>query len=225
MRRRRERKAERRRRGERPREATVEADVEAPSARERGRRRRLALPLIGAAIAGCLALVVTGAGSSALRPSSSHSKASRNGGAGPSGLVMVPAPSALARREIPWRYLRLYVKAADEYGLQWTMLAAVGQTESHSGQSVLPGVTSGANSAGATGPAQFETATWERFGVNVDGHGADPYDPADAITAMAAYLKASGAPENWAGALWTYNHSTAYVEQVLALSAKLGQAA
>jgi hypothetical protein len=35
---------------------------------------------------------------------------------------------------------------------------------------------------------------------------------------MAAYLKASGAPEDWRGALYTYNQSEQYVGSVLALS-------
>jgi membrane-bound lytic murein transglycosylase B len=123
---------------------------------------------------------------------------------------------------IPHQYLKLYIKVGDEYGLEWTMLAAVGQIESHSGASKLPGVASGTNSAGAAGPAQFELPTWQRFGVNADGRGQmSPYDPADAITAMAAYLKASGAPQDWNAALLTYNHSQQYADAVKALARRL----
>ena len=61
--------------------------------------------------------------------------------------------------------------------------------------------------------------TWARYGVDADGRGTiDPYDPTDAITAMAAYLKASGAPQNWRQALYTYNHSIPYVNAVISLS-------
>jgi hypothetical protein len=135
------------------------------------------------------------------------------------GIVAVPAPSPYAMQTIPHRYLKLYVKVGNEYGLDWTMLAAVGQIESHSGTSKLPGVASGTNSAGAAGPAQFESPTWQRFGVDADGRGyISPYDPADAITAMAAYLKASGAPQNWNAALLTYNHSQQYASAVEALA-------
>jgi membrane-bound lytic murein transglycosylase B len=56
----------------------------------------------------------------------------------------------------------------------------------------------------------------QRFSARID-----PYDPADAITAMAAYLKASGAPDDWRGALFTYNHSQPYVDSVLALARQL----
>jgi membrane-bound lytic murein transglycosylase B len=116
-------------------------------------------------------------------------------------------------------YLHDYWKAAEEYGLDWTKLAAVGQIESDQGRSQTAGVTQGTNTAGAAGPAQFLGTTWARYGVDADGRGTiDPYDPTDAITAMAAYLKASGAPQNWRQALYTYNHSIPYVNAVISLS-------
>lgn len=130
-----------------------------------------------------------------------------------------PRPSAFALRTIPSAYLGDYGRAAAEYGLDWTKLAAVGQIESDQGRSQVPGVGAGTNPAGAAGPAQFLGSTWARYGVDADGRGSsNPYDPADAITAMAAYLKASGAPEDWRAALFAYNHSSAYVDSVLALS-------
>jgi hypothetical protein len=135
------------------------------------------------------------------------------------GIVAVPAPSPYAMQTIPLRYLKMYVKVGHEYGLDWTMLAAVGQIESESGTSQLAGVASGTNAAGAAGPAQFEAVTWQRFGVDADGRGQiSPYDPLDAITSMAAYLKASGAPQNWNQALLTYNHSQRYANSVIALA-------
>jgi hypothetical protein len=130
-----------------------------------------------------------------------------------------PRPSAFALRAIPSAYLGDYWRAATEYGLDWTKLAAVGQIESDQGRSRVPGVGAGTNPAGAAGPAQFLGSTWARYGVDADGRGSsNPYDPADAITAMAAYLKASGAPQDWRAALFAYNHSSAYVDSVLALS-------
>ena len=130
-----------------------------------------------------------------------------------------PHPSAFALRTIPAVYLHDYWKVAEEYGLDWTKLAAVGQIESDQGRSQTAGVTQGTNTAGAAGPAQFLGTTWARYGVDADGRGTiDPYDPTDAITAMAAYLKASGAPQNWRQALYTYNHSIPYVNAVISLS-------
>jgi membrane-bound lytic murein transglycosylase B len=123
---------------------------------------------------------------------------------------------------IPRRYLHIYQLVAREYGLQWNVLAAVGQIESDHGRSPLPGVKHGVNGAGAAGPAQFLGSTWARYGVDVHGSGRpNPYDPADAITAMAAYLKANGAPQDWREALYTYNHSWGYVDAVLSASRRL----
>ncbi|HWF52016.1 MAG TPA: lytic transglycosylase domain-containing protein [Solirubrobacteraceae bacterium] len=148
-----------------------------------------------------------------------HSPSASAHPANTAAVSILPHPSAFARRTIPAPYLRDYWRAAGIYGLDWTKLAAVGQIESDQGRSQTPGVVQGTNRAGAAGPAQFLGSTWARYGVDVSGQGSsNPYDPADAITAMAAYLKASGAPEDWRSALFAYNHSTDYVDAVLALS-------
>jgi membrane-bound lytic murein transglycosylase B len=132
------------------------------------------------------------------------------------------SPSAYAKRTIPSGYLSIYTRVASEYGLDWSVLAAIGQIESDHGRSVEGGMTHGANRAGAAGPAQFLAGTWARYGVDTRGTGRpDPYDPLNAVTAMAAYLKASGAPEDWRRALDTYNHSSAYGDAVLSLAARL----
>lgn len=136
--------------------------------------------------------------------------------------VRVPAVfAALAQRlQIPAAYYTLYRETAARYGLDWTRLAAIGAIESRHGQSSETGVASGANPRGASGPAQFLAGTWERFGVDGDGDGTrDPHDPADAIAAMASYLRASGAPQDWRRALRTYNHSDAYAAAVEELAA------
>ncbi len=137
--------------------------------------------------------------------------------------LRVPAVfDTLAQRlRIPAAYLSLYREAGARYGLDWTRLAAVGAIESEHGQSVAAGVASGANPNGASGPAQFLAGTWQRFGVDGDADGdLDPHDPADAIAAMASYLRASGAPQDWRGALRTYNRSDAYVTAVERLAAR-----
>lgn len=134
--------------------------------------------------------------------------------AGPSSAV--GAASVGVGLGVPAGYLSLYRRAAARYGLDWVYLAAVGSAESDHGRASLSGVRRGANAAGAAGPAQFVAATWQRFGVDANGDGRrDPHDPADAIFAMAAYLRASGAPENWTAALGAYNHSPAYVRAVM----------
>jgi hypothetical protein len=133
-----------------------------------------------------------------------------------------PRPSPYAIQTIPAAYLHIYWRVGEEYGLDWTKLAAVGRIESDHGRLPAPGVVSGTNRAGAAGPAQFTASTWARFGVDASGHGViNPYDPLDAITAMAAYLKASGAPQHWRRALYAYNHSMTYVGSVMSLSHRL----
>jgi hypothetical protein len=73
------------------------------------------------------------------------------------------APSAAANAQIPPAILTLYQQAATTCpGLSWTLLAAIGTVESGKGTSDLPGVHSGANSAGAEGPMQFEPSTFLR---------------------------------------------------------------
>ncbi|MGP3769739.1 C40 family peptidase [Streptomyces sp. SDT5-1] len=148
-------------------------------------------------------------------------------GAGAGGLLAPfgsSPPGAHALADIPARYLALYANAAATCpGLDWPVLAAVGKIESDHGRSPLPGVHSGANSAGARGPMQFLLPTFT--GV-VARHPAlwrgsrmpSPYDPDDAIPAAAAYLCDSGARNgaNVTRALWAYNHDNAYVAQVLA---------
>lgn len=126
-----------------------------------------------------------------------------------------PVPSGLV--DIPPLYLSLYMAAARRYGLDWTVLAAVGKVECDHGRDPDPSCThAGAvNSAGAGGPAQFLAGTWRAFGVDADHDGlADRWDPTDAIFSMANYLRASGAPEEYRHALFTYNHSWSYVAEV-----------
>ena len=135
-----------------------------------------------------------------------------------------PTASAVATADIPPAMLILYQQAtATCPGLPWTILAAIGTIESDNGQSSLPGVRSGANSAGAEGPMQFEPRTFAAYDEPVPPGGVvppSPYDPTDAVYAAARLLCANGASggTDIAGAVYAYNHSAAYVAQVLALA-------
>jgi hypothetical protein len=126
--------------------------------------------------------------------------------------------------------LALYQEAAATcIGLPWKVLAAIGTVESDNGQSDLPGVHSGANSAGAEGPMQFEPGTFASYDMPVPPGGANPpspYDPADAVFAAARFLCANGAAggANVPGAIYAYNHSAAYVSEVLTLAESYGGA-
>jgi hypothetical protein len=125
--------------------------------------------------------------------------------------------------------LGLYEEAAATCpGLPWTVLDAIGTIESDNGISNLPGVHSGANSAGAEGPMQFEPATFAAYDEPVPPGGDDPpspYDAVDAVYAAARMLCANGARDgaNIEGAIFDYNHEAIYVSKVLSLAAEYGQ--
>jgi hypothetical protein len=125
--------------------------------------------------------------------------------------------SALAQREIPPEYLRLYQQAARHYGLDWAILAGIGRVECDHGRDPDPSCTreGAVNAAGAGGPMQFLASTWVTYGVDVDGSGTpDRWDPADAIYGAANYLRASGAPSDYRAAIYAYNHAGWYVDEV-----------
>jgi cell wall-associated NlpC family hydrolase len=135
------------------------------------------------------------------------------------------APSATATSDIPPAMLALYQEAAATCpGLPWTVLAAIATVESDNDQSTLPGVHSGANSAGAEGPMQLEPATFAEYDTPVPPGGVNPpspYDPTDAVYAAARMLCANGADLN--AAVFAFNHSQSYVAEVLDLAQSYGQ--
>ncbi len=139
------------------------------------------------------------------------------------------APSATATSSIPAAMLALYQQAAATCpGLPWTVLAAIGTIESDNGQSTLPGVQSGANSAGAEGDMQELASTFAEYDTPVPPGGANPpspYDPTDAVYAAARMLCANGAANgaNLNQAIFDYNHASWYVNEVLALAQTYGQ--
>ena len=139
----------------------------------------------------------------------------------------VPVAPSGAPGPIPSAMLLDYRRAAAACpGLSWTVLAAIGTIESDNGQSSLPGVATGHNPAGAAGPMQFEPATFQQYARPVPDGGVDPpspYDPLDAAFAAARLLCANGAaePGRLSGAVFAYNHSGAYVDDVLRLAATL----
>jgi hypothetical protein len=131
--------------------------------------------------------------------------------------------SALALREIPPSYLRLYEAAAARYGLDWAILAGIGKVECDHGRDPDSSCTheGSVNSAGAGGPMQFLASTWATYGVDVTGDGSpDRWSPADAIYGAASYLRAAGAPRDYRAAIYAYNHASWYVAEVESWAAK-----
>ncbi|MEK5147159.1 lytic transglycosylase domain-containing protein [Psychrobacillus sp. FSL K6-4615] len=150
--------------------------------------------------------------------------------------------SGTAKLDVPTEYIELYKKAEDNYGVPWTLLAAHHRIETRF--STMDPLLSPAGaeghlqfmpctfvgwshpSCGGLGKGdipekdKISPAIIEQYGgygvdANNDGK-ADPYDLEDAIFSAANYLAASGAADGEIEkAVFNYNHSEKYVEDVL----------
>lgn len=136
-------------------------------------------------------------------------------GAGTAMLTSDEVPSAAARAEIPAAYLEDFQAAAATCpGLSWTVLAGIGRVETDFG------ADDHVSSAGAEGPMQFMPSTFAAYDEPVPPGGLTPptpFDPVDAIYAAARMLCADGARggADVSGAVYAYNHTDAYVQEVL----------
>lgn len=123
----------------------------------------------------------------------------------------------------PASYLQLFQQSAALYcrGLSWTVLAAIGQIESGDGSNMGP------SSAGALGPMQFMPSTWATWGITAFGEPGPPniMDPYDAVPSAARLLcvDGGGTSAGLAGAIYSYNHASWYVTEVLALARQYAQ--
>ena len=118
---------------------------------------------------------------------------------------------------IPPFLLPIYQAAGIEYGVRWEVLAAINEIETDYGRNL------NVSSAGALGWMQFMPATWKDYGVDANKDGVkDPYNPVDAIFASARYLRAAGADQDLAKAVFAYNHADWYVDSVLMRARLIG---
>jgi hypothetical protein len=140
------------------------------------------------------------------------------GGAAIGGGHSTADPSALD--DIPSQFGRLYVEAATRSGFPWQLLAGVGKVECDHGR----GDCYQANHAGAMGPMQFLSTTWRAYADSSGDPPYDVYDPSDAIFAAAAKLAADGIKDDPRRALFSYNHSQVYVDDVLSWAVRYGWA-
>jgi hypothetical protein len=111
------------------------------------------------------------------------------------GFAFSGPPTRAAVKEIPPERLRLYQQAGQRFDVDWAFLASIGSQECGHGSCAE------VNSSGCGGPMQIgmvrESACspgsgptiWERFYVDADGGGADPFSPADAIFTAARMMR------------------------------------
>jgi soluble lytic murein transglycosylase-like protein len=113
-------------------------------------------------------------------------------------------PDFRIRKPEPADVLLGYFQEAERrFDVEWEVLAAVMLVETRMGR------IRSRSSAGAQGPMQFLPATWEAYGL-----GGNIRDPHDAVIGAANYLRASGALDDYRGALRHYNPVDAYVNAV-----------
>jgi murein DD-endopeptidase MepM/ murein hydrolase activator NlpD len=118
---------------------------------------------------------------------------------------------------IPPFLLPIFQAAGTAYGIPWQVLAAINEVETDYGRDLS------VSSANAEGWMQFLPAEWAQYGVDANGDGfEDPYNPADAIFAAARYLRAAGGATAIRSAVFSYNHSQAYVDSVMLRAQLLG---
>jgi D-alanyl-D-alanine carboxypeptidase len=149
--------------------------------------------------------------------------------------------SAVAERDLPAEALAAYQEAAGVWRIDWSILAAVGKVECDHGRAQLSGCNppETMNGAGARGYMQFLGSTWRRglgqremeprsspaaadgqgYATDGDGDGdADPWSWPDATHSAARYLVSLGVARNPDDALYGYNHSQAYVTEVMGIA-------
>lgn len=143
--------------------------------------------------------------------------------------------------EIPPTHINTYQKAAKAYNVPWTLLAAVHRVETEFSTKSDDRSTAGAEGPFQFMPCTFvgwahptcsgkgkgeitakdktSVTTIAKYGgYGIDGNGdgiANPFHFVDAAYSAAHYLAAAGATEGYyETAIYTYNHSSRYVENV-----------
>jgi peptidoglycan LD-endopeptidase LytH len=158
------------------------------------------------------------------------------------GFLTYQELSEEAKDEIPPEYIPIYKEASREYGVPWNLLAAHHRVETKFSQmktlispvgaeghmQFMPCTFVGWSHPTCSGlgkgeiPEQEKTdpkviAKYGGYGVNANGDGkADPWDIEDAVYSAANYLASNGAADgDIEKAVFAYNHSEEYVEDVL----------
>ncbi|MER2037889.1 MAG: lytic transglycosylase domain-containing protein [Solibacillus sp.] len=144
--------------------------------------------------------------------------------------------------EIPIEYIPVYVEAEQKYGVPWTLLAAHHRVETRFStmkslvspvgaeghMQFMPCTFVGWKHPSCKGLGQGEISEKEKtnpaviqkyggYGVDANGDGiADPFDIEDAVHSAAKFLARAGVKDGqFKKAIFQYNHSDKYVEDIL----------
>ncbi|MGM9922041.1 MAG: lytic transglycosylase domain-containing protein [Bhargavaea sp.] len=151
-------------------------------------------------------------------------------------------PDRLFDIRVPENYVPLYKEAADEYGIPWTLLAAHHRVETRFStmdplvspagaeghMQFMPCTWVGWSHPSCSGLGKGEIPevvktdpeairSYGGYGLDADGDGkADPFNLRDSLYSAASYLAQNGAAEGQLEqAIFLYNHSDQYVEDVM----------
>jgi LysM repeat protein len=115
---------------------------------------------------------------------------------------------------LPVHLVPVYQAAGKRYGIPWTVLAAIHRVETQFATGCV------ISTAGAQGPMQFMPATFRAYAVRAPGQSGAPdiNNVDDAIYTCAHMLRAEGYRTNPVAAIYAYNHSFTYVDNVLAFA-------
>ncbi|MGN6588488.1 MAG: CHAP domain-containing protein [Solirubrobacterales bacterium] len=114
---------------------------------------------------------------------------------GGGGITVANPPTKVAVKEIPPKRLRIYQEAGKRFDVDWAFLASIGYQECghRACAHVYP--------SGCGGPMQIAIVPesecspepgptiWDRYKVDADGGGADPFDAADAVFTAARMMR------------------------------------
>ncbi|RLQ92183.1 lytic transglycosylase domain-containing protein [Planomicrobium sp. Y74] len=151
-------------------------------------------------------------------------------------------PNLFREMEVPEEYIPLYKETAEVYGVPWTLLAAHHRVETRFStmdpllspvgaeghMQFMPCTFVGWTHPTCSGLGEGEIPESEKtdpeviqayggYGTDGDGDGvADPYNLTDALYSAANYLAKNGAADGeLEKAIFQYNHSDEYVEDVM----------
>ncbi|HSS41641.1 MAG TPA: CHAP domain-containing protein [Solirubrobacterales bacterium] len=113
----------------------------------------------------------------------------------PGGSAFASPPTRAAVKAIPPKRLHIYQQAGKRFDVDWAFLASIGYQECghRACAHVYPSGCGGPmqiaivpESACSPGPGP---TIWDRYKVDADGGGADPFDPADAVFTAARMMR------------------------------------